>query len=1580
MNFPSLRLEGSILSADLLDAVAREDKHSQKSADFGLSSSSKVKEEIASTWASAKALWTGYQAKITNLKEGQTGVSETRNLFIIPLLALLGYQPEKAEAETINGKSYAISHRDPSRDGFPMHIMGWNDSLEKKRNAGGPRISAHALVQEYLNLTEHLYGLITNGRQLRLLRDSSRLIKLSFLEFDLVRIFQEDLYADFALLFRLLHATRMPANRTHASGSVIEKYHQDSVDSGSRIRDGLAAAVAYSMQTVANGLLAHPANASLVEQLQQDSARVTELHQNLLRWVYRTLFVLVIEERVLHHDPKATLRQRQLYRDFYSLQRLRRLADRPQLADRRAHDLWRAMHQTLRLYEDGGKGLPLGIAPLGSFLFREAGLKALFQYQLDNRSFLQALNRLSTFTHPDTNVRMRVNYGALDVEEFGSVYESLLELRPRIIPEGEKLTFSYAQLAGNERKTTGSYYTPDSLVQCLLDSALDPVVEDRLKGKSGEEAEKALLAIKVCDPAVGSGHFLIGTAHRLARRLAEIRAGEEALSPNVQRHALRDVISHCLYGVDINPLSVELCKVSLWMLAMEAGKPLSFLDHHIRCGNSLLGATPELIAKGIPDEAFKPIEGDDREACAALKRLNARERRGFGELFALEDRATSERLQQAAITVENLPDDSVRAVEQKSAAFDQLQHNYDLQKATDLANLWCAAFVIRKRMADELPSTKDKSAVASQPKSETSAPAPEQTGLFEETFAAPAAKEKKTVTATTASSLAGALGITSGHLREFAKGSTLPDGLMRQAQKLADQYNFFHWHLAFPEVFKREGFDVILGNPPWERVKLQEKEWFAERRPDIADAPNSAARKRLIESLRTDSPRLFAEFQDGLRQADGESHLMRHSGLYPLCGRGDINLYAIFAERMRNVLDIAGRVGAVLPSGIATGDTTKMFFQNLVETKSLVSLLSFFEIRLIFLDTDSREPFSLFTAGSGKSPIAESAEFVWFARSVNELAVLERRFTLSASDIALIKPNTKTCPVFQTRRDAEITKRIYRQLPILIREGDSRENVWGVEFGTMLHMSNDSGLFKTYEELSQTGGQLVGNHFALGNERCVPLYEQNLIHLSDHRFATFRTEAGGFSFTTSRQALEGEHADANGLTIPRYWVREQDIADVLRARYGELRWTLAFRRSARSNDARTALFCCLPEAAVGDSVFLLSSSESNHPERLALLLGQLTSIIFDFTARQSIGGENASFFIMKQLPILHPTVFSRPSEWNVGQTLKEWLLPRVLELTYTAWDLEAFAQDCGWSGPPFRWNEERRLQLRCELDAAFFHLYGLNRDDTAYILDTFPIVKRKDEEKFGTYRTKDRILELYDALAESQRTGKAFVSSLNPPPADARCCHPPKETAAASTESDVRRRPVEQTPSTPVRRKDTTIPTTRERIGSPDLEGAVVRFDFTFPSKPRPQIATTAELFTLLLPALVQEAGGQLDYEEFLEAMSFLANPPKSSATLPPDAASQFAKWRTKYPSNLVDANALKAALHDHIVMRKTLGILSDGSNFVLFKGVQWVEMTLDWLVFDARLALAHAVKTQTVEATWTRAIAERDLKAWVTA
>ena len=225
------------------------------------------------------------------------------------------------------------------------------------------------------------------------------------------------------------------------------------------------------------------------------------------------------------------------------------------------------------------------------------------------------------------------------------------------------------------------------------------------------------------------------------------------------------------------------------------------------------------------------------------------------------------------------------------------------------------------------------------------------------------------------------------------------------------------------------GFDCVLGNPPWERVKLQEKEWFADRSPEIADAPNAAARKRMIRALADDGPELYPAFLDALRQSEGRSHLMRDSGRYPLCARGEINSYAVFAEGMRNVVNERGCVGCVLPMGIATDDTTKFFFQDVVGTKSLVSLFDLENRRGLFPDLDSRMKFCLFTAGSGAQPAADHAEYVFFAHAVDELRDPERRFTLSPEDIALLNPNTRTCPTFRSRNDAELPQCEYFNVP-----------------------------------------------------------------------------------------------------------------------------------------------------------------------------------------------------------------------------------------------------------------------------------------------------------------------------------------------------------------------------------------------------------------------------------------------------------------------------------------------------------------------------------------------------------------------
>lgn len=589
------------------------------------------------------------------------------------------------------------------------------------------------------------------------------------------------------------------------------------------------------------------------------------------------------------------------------------------------------------------------------------------------------------------------------------------------------------------------------------------------------------------------------------------------------------------------------------------------------------------------------------------------------------------------------------------------------------------------------------------------------------------------------------------------------------------------------------GFSVILGNPPWERVKLQEKEFFSSSDPAIAGAPNAAARKKAIAALAETNPGLLAEFREASRKAEGESHLMRNSGRYPLCGRGDINTYAVFSETARDAIAPTGRLGIIVPSGIATDDTTKFFFGDMVESQTLAELLSFENEEFIFPGVHHSYCFSLMMVSGRSAPVAEM-QFVFFARRVSQLdPAAGRRFTLTAEDIRLLNPNTLTCPVFRSERDAEITKGIYRRVPVLIREardGRPESNPWGITFMAMFHMANDSNLFVEPEVACPA----VAKSLAADPEGVppyLPLYEAKMLHQFDHRWATYAPPGAGWLDGTlntrvdprgdvvpdARDMTLEEHADPAALVAPRYWMTTAAVDDRL-VKYqrdpetGELvevwkwakDWLLAFRRVSRAGNERSAIFSVLPRLAAGDSVFLALPGGAT-AATVASLYASLCSFAFDFAVRQKAGGLNMSFYIAQQLPVLLPSSFDSCCQWHQSTTQIDWIGPRVLELVYTANDLAGFARDLGYDGPPFHWDEARRDRIRAELDAVFFHLYGVSRDDADYIMDTFTVFKTRDEQRNGgVYKTKETILAIYDEMAAAIASGEPWVTTLDSPP------------------------------------------------------------------------------------------------------------------------------------------------------------------------------------------------------------------------
>lgn len=1367
----SVATVGGLLPYDLLVRIKEgKEQTGSKPADYRLyAKGDSVRDAAERSWGYLRGVWAAYQDALArdgaDADPGVHAVGVTTERWLLPLFEQLGFGaltpvPAPGLPSHDGEKDFEVSYHWAH---VPVHLTGWNVPLDT-RTTELAKQAPQSMVQEYLNRSADstLWGVLSNGRQLRLLRESASLTGAAFIEFDLRAIFDGDRSDDFVLLWRLLHRTRFEprAEGEPAATCLLEKWRTEAIDSGTRALKELRKGVEKALTVIGTGLITHPGNADLRDALRTRDKNVRDdLHPALLRLAYRLLFLFVTEDRDLLLHPEATEQARDTYEKYFSTARLRRVAHRTGTLH---GDQWQALQLVIEgLGKPGGRP-ELGLPGLGG-LFEPTATDAILDgLSLSNQSLYEAIRALSEVYDAKLGRPRKVDYRHLGADELGSVYESLLELEPRL---GEGNEYVLAKLDGNDRKTSGSYYTPSPLIDCLLDSTLDPVIEQAVKsGTTQKQREDALLALTVCDPACGSGHFLVAAARRIARRLAEIRTDDPEPSAEDVRHALRDVIARCVYGVDLNAMAVELAKVSLWIEAMRPGRPLTFLDAHIKHGNGLLGTTPRLLAGGLPDDAFKPLEGDESKHVTDLKKRNAAERTAWkiglrhranqDPLFAEEEvlAESNSAFGETVSAITGTDSEELEDVQNQAKAYRELTTSPNYIRALELADAWCAAFVWKKTKTATPPALTTKSLLT---------------------------------------------------LHSEDGGASLPHGTVEEVVRLREEYRFFHWHLEFPEVFRvpanakapgvdertgwKGGFSCVLGNPPWERVKLQEQEFFATRDEEIANAANKAARERMIDALaeseeETDRT-LHTEFIDARRFSEGVSHLLRDSGRFPLAGRGDVNTYAVFAEAASLGIAPTGRLGLVMPTGIATDATTAPFFSDLVRKARLASFLDFEnEAFILSRDVDHRVRFSLLTATGVGARVGE-ASFAFSTRYMEDLD--GRRFAMPPEEILLVNPNTGTLPVFRTRRDAEITLGIYRRIPVLMKEPDENgwggTNPWGLTFMRMLDMANDSHLFKGKQELADAGWQLTGNVFTRIDEegktrRYLPLYEAKMLHHFDHRLGTYegQTQAQANVGTLPRVTPE-QHDDPDFAPMPRYWVPEQDVDSGKRDKKGnrimwagvETRladrkwyenWLLGWRDVARSTDTRTMISSALPAYGVGDK-FLLAFA----PDDAAVLLSVFNSFVFDYVTRQKLSGTALKYFVLRQLPVA-TRVEIEALDGLLGGNAMSWIASRSLELSYTSHDMAPFARHHADEGAPFRWDGARREILRAELDAALFHVYGLSHADVEYVMDTFPTVRKREEALQGTYRTKDLILDIYDRMENARSAGDEYRTVLDPPP------------------------------------------------------------------------------------------------------------------------------------------------------------------------------------------------------------------------
>jgi TaqI-like C-terminal specificity domain/Eco57I restriction-modification methylase/N-6 DNA Methylase len=766
----TIRTEGGLLPPEFLERLTLSADVPGLTPDaYHLPGGEKVNEAASRAWNRLLGVWAAFKLAADRLPDLDPATGVTREKWLLPLFAELGYgRLQPAKAVELDGRSYPVSH---AWQHVPIHLIGRGIDLDRRTPgvAGAARTSPHGLVQDFLNRRrESLWGFVSNGLKLRLLRDNRSLTRQAYVEFDLADMMDGQAFADFVLLWLLCHQSRLEGDPPDTCW--LERWAGQARDEGTRALDELRDGVERSIEALGAGFLKHPANAPLLDRLRSGALDGQEYYRQLLRLVYRLIFLFVAEARGLLLVAEAGGVPARRYRQYYSATRLRDLA---RLRRGTPHgDLWQSLRVVLRALSSD-HGVPdLGLPALGSFLWSAAAAPDLDACKLANLDLLKAIRQLAF--RDELGLSGAVDWRNLGPEELGSVYESLLELHPDL--NAASGAFALRVVAGHERKTTGSYYTPTALVECLLDTALDPVLDEAARAR---DPARAILDLKVVDPACGSGHFLIAAAHRMARRLAAVRTGDAEASPEAVRSALREVIGHCLFGVDVNPMAVELCKVNLWLEALEPGRPLSFLEHRIQHGNALLGATPALLRAGIPDEAFDPIEGDDRAYCRELKKRNKHEREGFRSLFTADPWQRLGDLAVGLSTLDDIDDSTLEGVHQKEARYAEIVRSTDYAFGRLWADAWCAAFVWPKTR-EVHPVTED---------------------LFRTIETNPKA---------------------------------VPQAVRQEIQRIAREYRFFHWHLGFPDVFRTPaspnqlpegpgwsgGFDVVLGNPPWIRQEL----------------------------------------------------------------------------------------------------------------------------------------------------------------------------------------------------------------------------------------------------------------------------------------------------------------------------------------------------------------------------------------------------------------------------------------------------------------------------------------------------------------------------------------------------------------------------------------------------------------------------------------------------------------------------------------------------------------------------------------------------------------------------------------
>lgn len=1243
-------------------------------------------------------------------------ISDARGKWIIPLLRELGFDLGfNREDIVVDGDEhlkFRLSHHGWISPEAPMvHTVAPRQDLEAK-TIGGKKTnrSPHDEMQTFLNISKgHKWGVVTNGISFRILRDFFHTTTKGYVEFDVENIMRERSYSDFRAFYRMAHASRFRGNGDNGD-CPLELFYKQSVTAGVNVGQNLRSNVKKAIEVLGNGFL----TPELTHQMIDNEKFCGVYYSQLLRVIYRLLFLLYAEQRAMLPTRES------LYIDEYSITYLRETAETYNGKDDHC-DLWEGLKVTFRMLAQGCESLR--VFPYNGSLFDDSNIPTIRDHTITNYNLLEAIRCLTLVE--EEHVLKRINYLDLDVEEIGSIYESLLDYTPGVLSSAIEINGTtipgnrfFLDPRGSARKTTGSYYTDKRLVDELIKSALKPVAQKKMKECADKEA--AILSLKVCDPACGSGAFLIAATKYLGKELAKIRNDQSEPPDEDIRRARRDVLQHCIYGVDLNPMVVELAKVSLWIDAAVSDLPLNFLDHHIKCGNSLIGTTAELIDKGIPDGAFSPVEGDDKEFAKEIKNKNKieKEHQLLGEFERVKEPTWAEELEKLSDIEENDSDSVKWKQECYNAIIDSPRRRHEKL----IADAWCAAFFWQ---LDE------------------NAPSPP----------------------------------TEAMLRIMQKD--IEGGLDARTEsmihELADEYRFFHWHLEFPDVFegKEKGFDCVLGNPPWEVLMAMRQEFFNKydqkfRSYDKKKA-DEISKKILLNA------KIQQEWDDYCLTYKKIDSFARNSGYFPNI-EWDLNTYKLFTEKFYDIIRNDGYFAIIIPSGIYTDKGCKKL-RHLFFNKTIIKKLFCFENKKKIFPIHSSFKFVIFAVKKGG--ITEKIDCAFMIHDLEDLQILQdKSLSISKDLINKLSPDNFSIMELKSQMDVNILNKCYR-FPTL---GTKLKGTWNFSLNTReFNMTLERPLFneKGIGNILYEGKMIL--QFDINGDN--PRY---WVEKGVGRKDRLRKEIKMIEADTLKKVLE--HVKVKNTEIYQLYHDKIDTDENISQNNIALHYEdyrIVLRSIASNTNERSLISTIIPKNSfIGNSLFCVIPryldldcvlKKNNNIKdcfkyycslsQLNYLCSVLNSFIVDYIIRRKIT-TNLNSFYLYELPV--PRVDNNEKKWYFDQ-----IVPRATRLICTT---DAFAdlwkkvyclewnclsvkdggtsiledwnkltpiwkKECGTYG----WDDtkhdiECRAQLRCEIDALIALLYELNKEELEFLLSSFPIVKKKTPWLIeGTLREFDRL-------------------------------------------------------------------------------------------------------------------------------------------------------------------------------------------------------------------------------------------------